>query len=133
MLRILSVAAVAAFLAAGCGSSAGLDRSAPRGLPPRLAHVWAAQATAIAAASAAGDSCGADRLASQLRDDVIAAESRVPVRLQVPLVAGVNALADRTTCPPPPAPPKKHPPKPPKDHGPPHHHHGGGGDQGSQS
>ena len=130
----LAAMALTALVAAGCGSSSR-PHPASRPLPPHLARVWAAQATAIAAASAAGDSCGAYHLASHLRDIVIAAESQVPARLQGPLIAGVNALADRTTCPPPSPPPpqteqppKKHPPH--EQH---HHHHGDGGDQGSQS
>jgi hypothetical protein len=91
----------------------------------------ATQASAIAAASAAGNSCAALRLAARLRDVVIRSEGQVPARLRAPLVAGVNALADRTTCPPPPVKPK---PPPPKDHGHHHHHgHGDGGDQGGQS
>jgi hypothetical protein len=98
-----------------------------------LAHEWASQASAIAAAAAAGDSCHALQLASALRDQVIAAEGRVPARLRSPLVSGVNALADRITCtvtvPAPPTTQAKPPPreKPPPKHD--HHHHGPGGDK----
>jgi hypothetical protein len=128
--RILPAAALLALVAAGCGGSARLDRTAARGLPSTLARVWSAQASAIANASASGDSCRAYHLATSLRDDVINQESRVPVRLQAPLVAGVNALADRITCTPSP-PPKKHPPHDHHEH---HHHHGdGGGGPGNQS
>jgi hypothetical protein len=79
------------------------------------------------------------RLAASLRDDVIAKEAAVPSRLRSPLLAGVNALADRIVCevPPqtvtvpaknPPEPPKpKHPkPKPPHEHD----HHGTGDGKG---
>ena len=126
MLRILSAAALVALVAAGCGSSVRLDRSAAPGLPSSLAEVWATQASAVADAYAAGDSCRAYHLATSLRDDVINKESKVPTRLQSPLVAGVTALANRITCTPPP-PPKKHPPH---DH---HKHHHPGHDQGNQS
>jgi hypothetical protein len=129
VLRILSAAALVALVAAGCGSTARLDRSAARGLPPALASVWAAQATAVADAYAAGDSCRAFHLATSLRDDVINTEGRVPARLRSPLVAGVSALADRIICTPAP-PPKKHPPHGHHKH---HDHHGDGGGQGNQS
>jgi hypothetical protein len=136
VVRILAAAALVAIIPTGCGGTGRSHRSAVRGLPPKLARAWAAQASAIADASAAGNNCRASRLASSLRDDVIQAEGRVPARLQKPLVAGVNALADRITCipKPPPPPPQRHekpkPPKPGHDH---HHHHGDGGDQGSRS
>lgn len=104
-------------------------------MPRALARAWANQASAIAAASAAGNGCHALQLASSLRSEVIAAQARVPSRLRSPLLSGVNSLADRITCtdtvtvqaPPP---PKK--PPPPK-HGD-HHHgrHGHGGDNGDQ-
>lgn len=120
--------AVVLLIGAGCGSSAGRHDSAPRRIPARLAQDWATQASAIAAAAAVGDSCRAFHLAAQLRDVVIRNEGQVPARLRAPLATGVNALADRTTCPPPPVKPK---PPPPKEHGHHHHHHGGdGGDQG---
>lgn len=100
-------------------------------MPRALASEWEARASAIADAAAAGDDCHALQLAASLRDDVIAKESQVPVRLQSPLLAGVNALADRIVCRVPPqtvtVPPKKplEHPKPPHKHD---HHHGPGGD-----
>jgi hypothetical protein len=72
------------------------------------------------------------QLAGSLRDQVIAKESQVPSRLRSPLLAGVNALADRIVCEPPPQtvtapPPKKPPPpKPHDDHHGKHHRHGDG-------
>ena len=98
-------------------------------MPRVLAQDWANQASAIAAASAAGNSCHALELASSLRTEVIAAEGKVPTRLRSPLLSGVNSLADRITCtdtvtvqaPPPKKPPPKH-----GDHH--HDHHGPGGD-----
>jgi hypothetical protein len=103
-------------------------------VPRALASEWEARASAIANAAAAGDDCHALQLAASLRDDVIAKESQLPARLQAPLLAGVNALADRIVCQEPPqtvtvAPTKPKPPKPPE---PPHkhdHHHGPGGDK----
>jgi hypothetical protein len=134
--RILPVVALVALVAAGCGSSTGSVRAAP-GLPRALAQSWASRASAVANAAAAGDSCRASQLASSLRDEIIADESRVPARLQRPLVQGANALADRITCVAPPqtvtvapAPPK--PPPKPKHEDRHHHKHGPGegGDQG---
>jgi hypothetical protein len=62
------------------------------------------------------------QLATSLRDDVVSAQGRVPVRLRSPLVSAVSALPGRFTCTPkPPA-----PAKPPKHHD----HHGHGGDKG---
>ena len=98
-------------------------------MPRALAQDWANQASAIAAASAAGSGCHALQLASSLRTEVIAAEAEVPSRLRSPLLSGVNSLADRLTCtdtvtvqaPPPKNPPPKH-----GDHQ--HGHHGHGGD-----
>jgi hypothetical protein len=98
-------------------------------VPRALAQKWASRASAIAAVAAAGNGCRAVQLANSLRDDVIAAEGRVPQRLRSPLVTGVNALADRLTCiqkvtvpKPPQKPPKPHKPpkKPPDHHGPGH-------------
>lgn len=127
VLRILSVAGLVALVAAGCGS-AGPQPRADRGLPRALASAWATRASAIASAAAAGENCRASQLASSLRDEIIADEGRVPVRLQKPLVQGANALADRITCTvtvaPAPKPGPKPGPKPPK---PPHHKHGGPG------
>jgi hypothetical protein len=133
--RILSVVVLVA-LAAGCGSSAGSHAQADPGLPRALAQAWAARASEVASAAAAGETCRASQLASSLRDEIIADESRVPARLQKPLVQGANALADRISCVTPPqtvtvAP---EPPKPPhpkhEDHHRGKHGHGEGGDQG---
>jgi hypothetical protein len=110
-----------------------------------LAQQWAEQASAIAAAADAGQSCRAHELAASLRAEVIQAGGKVPARLRTPLLDGVNSLADRIVCTPTPAtvtmpappPTPKHPPHP--RHPPPHHdhhghghgHHGDGqGDQG---
>ena len=137
MLRIVSVTALVALLAAGCGS-AGPQPRAERGLPRALASAWASRASAIATAAAAGENCRASQLASSLRDEIIAEEGRLPARLQRPLVQGANALADRITCAPPPATvaaaPKKGPKpaghKPPGPKPPPHHKKHGGDDGG---
>jgi hypothetical protein len=115
---------------AGCGGSAGPDRSASRDLPRALASAWSGEASAVAAASASGDDCHALQLAGALRDEVIGNESKVPSRLRSQLLAAVNELADRIVCQAPPrtvtVPPKNPPkPKPPheKDHHDPRHHH----------
>jgi hypothetical protein len=132
VLRIISAVALVVLLAAGCGGSARSQRASPH-LPRALAQQWAREASTIADVAAAGDSCRASQLAASLRDDVIAAQGEVPARLQAPLVAGVNALADRIKCTPPTT--KTHPPPPkhpPHDHHK-HDHHANGGDQGGQS
>lgn len=132
VLRILLGVSLLALLAVGCGASSRPDRAAAGGVPRSLAGEWEARASAVADAAAAGDDCRALQLAASLRDDVIAKESQVPSRLRPPLLAGVNALADRIVCQVPPQtktlPPQK-PPKPP-EHKPPHKHdhHGSGGD-----
>jgi hypothetical protein len=127
MLRLASVTALVLLAAAGCGGSAHPEPTAARALPPALARQWAAQASSIASAAAHDQGCRAQRLASTLRDEIIAQEGRVPTRLQRPLVTGVNALADRITCTPQPVTVQAKPPRPPKphedDHGP---GHGGG-------
>lgn len=134
VLRILATAALVLLLAAACGGAARSHESPSRGVPRVLAAKWAAQASAIADAAAAGKGCDALDLASSLRNEVIDAGAKVPARLRLPLVSGVNALADRLVCEVPPQtvtvapqPPKK-PPK--NDHG--HKHHGPGGDNGDQ-
>jgi hypothetical protein len=88
-----------------------------------LASEWARQASAVAAAAAAGDSCQAAQLAAALRTDVIEQESKVPARLQPALLAGVNALADRIVCQSPPETVTVPQQKPPKPHEPPKHDH----------
>ncbi len=130
VLRIASAAALVVLAAAGCGSSARRHDFAARGLPPTLAQEWAARASAIAAAAAAGNGCYALQLAGSLRDEVIAKEAKLPARLRSPLVSGVNALADRITCTTrPETVTVKHPPHPKPHHKPPHEapgHHGPG-------
>jgi len=115
VLRIFPGAVLVALLLAGCGGSSRPDRSATRGVPRALASEWASQASAVADAAAAGDSCQAAHLAARLRTDIIEKESQVPARLQPALLAGVNALADRIVCQAPPVPPAK-PSKPPHKH-----------------
>lgn len=128
----------------GCGGgSAGGTSTASRRLPHTLALDWARRADAVAAAAAAGDACGAHRLAVSLQAAVIRAEGRVPARFQTVLTRAVDHLAEQTACPPPPpqtvtkvvtAP--QHPSHPPHGGGPPHGHghkgdgHGHGGDGG---
>jgi hypothetical protein len=125
-------------VAAGCGS--GTRHAAPPAprLPRALAHDWARQANAVAAALAAGDGCTAHARASALQQDVVAAVNahRVPRRFLEPLTSGVNELAARTACVPPPVVSKPAPPpRPPHGHDHPHDHghgrghgHGEGGD-----
>jgi hypothetical protein len=134
VVRIASTAALVLLVAAACGSGAQSHSSASRGVPRVLAAKWAAQASAIADAAAAGNGCDALHRTSALRNEVIDAGAKVPARLRSPLVTGVNALADRLVCEPPPQPvpvapqPPKKPPK--DDHQ--HKHHGHGGEKGDQ-
>jgi hypothetical protein len=113
------------------------------GVPPALAQAWESQASSIAAAADTGNDCHALQLARSLREDVRAAELKLPQRLRSPLAVGVESLVHRLTCRPPvtsPPPPPQPPPKqrPHDDHG--HHdhghhdhgHHGHGNDQGDQ-
>jgi hypothetical protein len=137
VLRIAPVAALVVLVAAGCGSSSRPRDLTEHGLPRTLAHTWAAQASAIADAAAAGDGCGARRLAGSLRTEVISAGGVVPARLRTPLLGAVNSLANRIVCVVPPLtvtnpPPPESKPKGHRGHG--HHdHHGhGGGDQRNQ-
>ena len=128
MSRLVAAIALVVLVVAGCGGSSRPHPAAARGLPPALAQQWAAQASSIADAAASGQGCRAKRLASTLRDEIIAQQGRVPARLQRPLVNGVNTLADRITCVPPPVTVQAKPPKPPpKPHepGPGHHHEHG--------
>lgn len=135
MSRIAWAAALVVLVAAGCGGSTRPSSAAERGLPRALARAWAMQASTIADAAAAGNGCGARRLAGSLRTEVIDAGGRIPARLQAPLLEAVNSLADRIVCvvPPRTVTTTPHPPKP--KHGRhDHHDHGHGGkDQGSQS
>jgi hypothetical protein len=134
VVRIASTAALVLVVATACGSAAPSHDSASRGVPRVLAAKWAAQASAIADAAAAGNGCDALHRTSALRNEVIDAGAKVPARLRSPLVTGVNALADRLVCEPPPQPvpvapqPPKKPPK--DDHQ--HKHHGHGGEKGDQ-
>lgn len=133
VLRICVAVSLLALLAAGCGGSSRPTRTGAREVPRALASEWEARASAVADAAAAGDDCHALQLAAALRDDVIAKESEVPTRLRSPLLAGVNALADRIVCQVPPQTVTVPPKKPPKHPGPPkpphkHDHHGRGGD-----
>jgi hypothetical protein len=86
----------------------------------------------VADAARAGNECRALRLASSLREDVIAAEAKVPRRLRQPLVTGVIALADRFTCTQTATVPAQKEPKPPheKHHG--HHDHHAHTEQGDR-
>ncbi|MGZ4370929.1 MAG: hypothetical protein ACXVRQ_01855 [Gaiellaceae bacterium] len=130
MLRIVSAGALLAVMAAGCGSGDRPRVSAVHGVPRALAQAWEGQASAIASAASAGNSCRALHLAASLRDDVVSSQQRVPSRLRSALLTGVNALADRITCTPVPTQPHKPPKGPtPKQPKPPDHH-GPGGDKG---
>ena len=133
--RILPAALLFVVVAAGCGGAGRSQRSALPGVPSALAQEWAGQASEIAAAASAGNSCHARELANALRAEVTASKDKLPSRLRPPLLTSVNALATRITCTPvTPTPPKKptppKEPKPPKDH---HEHghrgHGDGGDE----
>jgi len=107
--RALALLAVVAL--AGCGDGTP-RRAAPRPpkLPRALAQSWQQQAGAVASALAAGDGCGAQRLATSLQASVVAAVNgrKVPRRFLEPLTSGVNALVSEITCAPPPAEPPKH-------------------------
>jgi hypothetical protein len=124
-------AAALLLLAAGCGGASESHRPAGGALPRTLAQSWAGQASEIASLARAGNTCAARQAASSLRDEIVAKQSDLPVRLSSPLLAGVNALADRLVCQAPPEtvtvapqPPAK-PPKPHDDrHG--RHKHGKG-------
>jgi hypothetical protein len=132
VLRIVPTAALLAVVLAGCGGGAPPQRSAFRGVPSALAQDWERQASAIAAAASAGNSCLASQLAVALRTDVTRSQQKLPPRLRLPLLTGVIALADRTTCPPPVTSVPRKPPKPPPEkHGHHKHDHGpGDGDGG---
>jgi hypothetical protein len=135
VLRILPAALLLVVVAAGCGDAGRPQRAALPEVPSALAQAWAGQASEIAAAASAGNSCHARELANALRADVEASKDRLPSRIRPPLLTSVNSLAARIPCTPVvPAPPKKptppKEPKPPKkhhEHG--HHGHGDGGDE----
>ncbi|MDE3189570.1 MAG: hypothetical protein KGL94_01985 [Acidobacteriota bacterium] len=130
-MRPAGAAIAAVLVLAGCGG--GKTAAPPAAKPPRiaraLAQAWIAQAREVAQALAVGDGCTAAAHAAELRDEVSANETRVPVPLRAQLLATVSALPGRITCnPAPPAPAGARPPKgpkPPKDHG---HGHGNGND-----
>jgi len=137
MSRILIGMALVGLVAAGCGSAAGPQPQAERGLPHALARAWATRASLVASAAAAGHTCRASQLASSLRAEIVAEQDKVPVRLKKPLVQSANSLADRITCTPPPttvAPPTTAPKppdhKPPKPHKHDHKHGDDHGDHG---
>jgi hypothetical protein len=130
VLRIVSAVVLLTVVAAGCGGTARPQRSAVHRMPRALAQEWEGQASAIAAAAAAGNDCRAMRLAASLRAEVTASRHKLPPRLRSPLLTGVDALANRiSTCTRtrvvtvqiPPQGPK---PKPPKPQGPPGHDKG---------
>lgn len=130
MLRILSAALLLAFVTAGCGGAARPEK-ASRGVPHALAQEWEGKAAAIAAAASAGDDCRARQLAASLRNEVEQSRRKLPLRVRSPLVIGVTALADRTTCPQVTTRPlHREAPKPEtKPHPPKHHGHDKGGDK----
>jgi hypothetical protein len=139
VLRLVCVASLVVVAAAGCGGAAHPRRFAVHGVPAALAQGWEGQATAIAVAARAGDSCHALQLAKALRTDVARRKRELPLRLRSPLVTGVTELVARLTCPPPTTAgtttaPKPHPKAPHEkdhhDHGHHGHDHGPGGDGG---
>jgi hypothetical protein len=138
VLRILLAALLLVVVAAGCGGADRPQRAVVPRVPSALAQNWEGQASDIAAAASAGNSCRAQQLANVLRADVVASKDRVPSRLQPPLLTSVNALAERIKCvpvvqtspteptlPTKPTPPKEPKPKEPHEHH--HDHHGQGG------
>jgi hypothetical protein len=99
----LGASGAAALCLSGCGSSP-VEHSEPPKLPRPLATSLAASSDAVADALAAGDSCRAATLATQLQQETIAAinSHRVSSALQEPLSTGVNDLVARVKCVPPP-------------------------------
>lgn len=102
MRRAAVLAAIAAALA-GCGSRAAQRQPVQPKLPRAIAHAWAQQATAIAAALAANNGCDAQTRVAALQRELVGAvnEHRIPRRLLEPLSSGVNDLAAQITCTPP--------------------------------
>ena len=118
MARIGAVLIVLA--AAGCGGGGAAD--APK-LPHALGVSLAAQASAVEASLASGDTCGAAGHAAKLQGMVAGAiaSGRVPATLRAPLSSSVASLAAEITClpPAPKGPPdKKHGHGPDEKHGP---------------
>jgi hypothetical protein len=139
VLRLAFFASVLVVVAAGCGGAARPRQVAFHGVPSALARAWETQATAIADAASAGESCRALQLGRALRADVARRKRELPLRLRSPLVTGVNDLVARLTCPPPTTAavtttPKPHPKPPQKpdhhEHGHHGHDHGPGGEGG---
>jgi hypothetical protein len=102
----LGAAVAAALCLNACGSEGGKGAEPPPTLPRAVASSLAARSDAVADALAAGDSCGAATLATQLQQETIAAinSGRVSGALLEPLSAGVNDLVTRVKCVPPPEP-----------------------------
>jgi hypothetical protein len=104
----LGAAALAALCLGACGGEGKRASPPPPTLPHALAATLAARSDAVAAALAAGNSCGAFTSARRLQREAIAAINggRVAPALQEDLSSAVNDLAARVTCVPPPAPTK---------------------------
>jgi hypothetical protein len=102
----LGAAVAAALCLNACGSDGGKGAEPPPTLPRAVASSLAARSDAVADALAAGDSCRAATLTTQLQQEAIAAinSGRVSGALLEPLSAGVNDLAARVKCVPPPQP-----------------------------
>jgi hypothetical protein len=101
MRSFIGIAALAAALAAGCGSSA--KNTSSTGIPASVANRLAAQSESIAAAWDAGDQCGAAQQADDLRHaaDQAIADGSVPAAYQDDLDAAVTNLQNSANCPPP--------------------------------
>ncbi len=95
-----TVVAAVAFALTGCGGS-GEDAAPPTGprLPRVVASDLAARSDRVSARLTSGDTCAADREADALRTRAVEVVSEVPPALQEELLSGVNALAERISCP----------------------------------
>jgi hypothetical protein len=125
-MRRIGVVLVAVVLG-GCGGGGGPAAARPQ-LPHALGAQLAAQADAVQASLARGDSCAALGQAGRLRQMVASAiaAGQVPGALRQPLSSSAEALAGEIVCTP-------APPRPRKDHRPgkrPGHDHGDGHDHG---
>jgi hypothetical protein len=100
----LGAALAAALCLSACGSDGGKGAAPPPTLPRAVASSLAARSDAVADALAAGNSCEAATMATQLQQETIAAinSGRVAGALLEPLSTGVNDLAARVKCVPPP-------------------------------
>ncbi len=127
-MRAAAITLVALALAGCGGSTRRAAPPAPPHIPRALARSLAAQASAVAQSLAAGDGCGAQVQANQLRGEVVllVSEHRIPMRYRGTLTAAVEDLPDRITCNPAPPPAPAPSPPPPHDHGHGHHDHGHG-------